>query len=73
VLAAIAHAAGFHRPGRSIELVDERPRFVDVDALYTWPELLGGHRCLTSRARRSIRCSGSPRHPRLHGARRGDE
>lgn len=37
VLAAIAHASGFHRPGRSIELVDERPRLVDVDALYTWP------------------------------------
>lgn len=37
VLAAIAHAAGFHQPGRSIELVDETPRLVDVDALYTWP------------------------------------
>ena len=30
-------AAGFHQPGRSIELVDETPRLVDVDALYTWP------------------------------------
>ena len=38
VLAAIAHAAGFHQPGRTIELVDDKPRFVDVDALYAWPE-----------------------------------
>ena len=39
VLAAIAHAAGFHQPGRTIELVDDKPRFLDVDALYAWPAL----------------------------------
>ena len=39
VLAAIAHAAGFHQPGRTIELVDDKPRFVNVDALYAWPAL----------------------------------
>ena len=36
---AIAHAAGFHQPGRTIELVDDKPRFVNVDALYAWPAL----------------------------------
>ncbi len=38
MLAATAHAAGFPQPGRTIELVDDKPRFVDVDALYAWPE-----------------------------------
>ncbi|WP_336624966.1 MULTISPECIES: ATP-binding cassette domain-containing protein [unclassified Microbacterium] len=38
VLAAIAHAAGFHEPGRTIEMVHGAPRIVDVDALYTWPD-----------------------------------
>lgn len=37
VLAAIAHAAGVHVPGRTIEVVDGSPRVVDVDALYAWP------------------------------------
>ncbi len=41
VLAAIAHAAGFHQPGRTIELVDDTPRLVDVDALYSWPSAPG--------------------------------
>jgi hypothetical protein len=38
VLAAIAHAAGMAGGGRTIEEgADGRPRFVDVDALYSWP------------------------------------
>ena len=38
VLAALAHAAGFHEPGRTIEIVDERPQMVRTSALYSWPE-----------------------------------
>lgn len=37
VLAALAHASGTHEPGRSIDFVDDQPRIVAVDALYTWP------------------------------------
>lgn len=37
VLAAIAHAAGFHEAGRTIDVVDGAPRLVDVPALYLWP------------------------------------
>jgi hypothetical protein len=37
VLAAIAHTGDAHEPGRTIELVDGSPRFVDVPALYAWP------------------------------------
>lgn len=37
VLAAVAHAGGFHTPGRQIEFIDGTPRFVDVPALLAWP------------------------------------
>lgn len=38
VLAAIAHAAGAHEPGRGIEENEAGiPQLVDVAPLYTWP------------------------------------
>lgn len=39
VLAAIAHAAGAHKPGRSVEFADDgTPHVVNVEALYSWPD-----------------------------------
>ncbi|MGO1850861.1 hypothetical protein [Microbacterium sp.] len=37
VLAAVAHASGQHEAGKTVELVDDKPRFVAIDPLYTWP------------------------------------
>jgi hypothetical protein len=37
VLAAVAHAAGEHEPGRTIREVGGTPTFVDVQPLYAWP------------------------------------
>lgn len=37
VLAAIAHTGEAHKPGRTIELIDGQPQFVNVPPLYTWP------------------------------------
>jgi hypothetical protein len=37
-LAAIAHANGMTTPGKTIEIIDERPQYVPTDPLHTWPE-----------------------------------
>ena len=35
---AIAHANGMTTPGKTIEIIDERPQYVPTDPLHTWPE-----------------------------------
>lgn len=38
VMTAVAHAAGFTEPGKTIDLIDGEPTFVPYPALATWEE-----------------------------------